>query len=251
MDKKSFYTPDIDPYALAQALYEWFVGQNYQTQMLPAESGAVTLQARKEDAIRTFTGMSSALTVIVVSDGEHITMEMGNAKWTDKAAVGAVGVLLFPPALITAGIGAFQQSQLKSNAWRFIEQYLQNHSAFASSMSPGGAAFPPLAVQAGSSPIKPQSFNPQNGQPPRQTVAPRPPASPAGAPPPPLNLSGITTAPGVSQALICTSCKQPLRQGAKFCDNCGAPAPSSRNCRSCAKPLRPGARFCDECGTPV
>jgi hypothetical protein len=250
MDRRNFYAPDIDPYGLAQALNDWFTGQNYQTQMYPSESGAVTVQARKEDTLRAIAGMTSALTAVIVNDGENLTVEMGNAKWTDKAAVGAVGVLLFPPALITAGIGVFQQSQLQSNAWKFIDGYIRSNSSFASGMPPGGAR--PGQFSGGSV----RQAGPQpSWQSAPQTPANRP-AAPAGgrpATPPPINFANSQAAPGapVGATVLCNSCRQPLRAGAKFCDNCGAPAPVKNNCRSCGKPLRPGARFCDECGTPV
>jgi len=233
MEKRTYYAPDIDTYALAQSLYDWFVGQNYQTQLLPSESGAVTVQAAKAATLRSLTGTSSALTAVITFDGENVLVEMGNAKWTDKAAVAAAGVLIFPPALIAAGIGVFQQSQLQSNAWKYIEQYVRSNSAFTGQSGP---AFP-------RSPAFPQS--PQ---------MPRPaPAVQGGKPaaPPPINLSKAAAGPGNAPVVLCVSCHQPLRSGAKFCDNCGAPAPVSHTCRSCNKPLRPGARFCDECGTPV
>jgi hypothetical protein len=248
MEKRGFYAPDLDPDLLGQALNDWFLGQNYATQIFPSESGAISVQARKEDALRKFTGMASALTVVLVTDGETISVEMGNAKWTDKAAVGAVGVLLFPPALITAGIGAFQQSQLQTNAWKFIDQYVRSNSAYASNVPTPG-----FNQNMGT---RPSAVRPAAGLNPRPNGPVSPvlqPTRQAGSPPPPLNLSGVRTGPSLNAASssICPSCKQPLRQGAKFCDNCGAPAPVSHNCRSCGKPLRPGARFCDDCGTPV
>lgn len=235
MDKRNYYAPDIDPMVLGQALYEWLRGQNYESQMLPSQNGAITVQARKEDALRTLAGMSTALTLLISSDGENINVEMGNAKWTDKAVAGGVGVLLFAPALITAGIGVFQQSQLTSNTWKFIDNYVKTNSAFANQASQGMSYPPPL--QYPSTP----------GFPSQQTPAPGP-----VKPPPPINYSNLGAAGVAPNAgSVCPSCKQPLRQGAKFCDNCGAPAPAANLCKSCGKTLRPGARFCDNCGNPV
>lgn len=237
MDKKTFYAPDIDPSVLSQALYDWLKDQNYETQLLPSQTGAFTVQARKADALRTLAGMSTALTLVIASDGENLTVEMGNAKWTDKAVAGGVGVLLFAPALITAGIGVYQQSQLTSKTWRFIESYISTNSAFGSNQASPGMQYPPPLPY----PQSPGISSPPSGQP----------ARPAKAPPP-LNFSNIGAA-GMSPASVqvCASCKQPLRQGAKFCDNCGAPAPTSNACKSCGKALRPGARFCDNCGNPA
>jgi hypothetical protein len=42
------------------------------------------------------------------------------------------------------------------------------------------------------------------------------------------------------------SCHAELRDGSKFCDECGAPV--SAQCPSCRAENRPGAKFCSECG---
>src|SRR3989449_3165877 len=47
----------------------------------------------------------------------------------------------------------------------------------------------------------------------------------------------------------CAGCGSENREGAKFCNDCGAPL--SLPCPSCQAENRPGARFCNECGTPL
>ncbi|MEE8143374.1 MAG: AAA family ATPase, partial [Planctomycetota bacterium] len=44
-----------------------------------------------------------------------------------------------------------------------------------------------------------------------------------------------------------SQCQHENRDGAKFCDECGAPQAS--RCPSCGTENRPGAKFCNECGT--
>lgn len=73
---------------------------------------------------------------------------------------------------------------------------------------------------------------------------------PAGVVPP--------QAPGGSAGgqVICPSCGNVLRLGARFCGRCGqtlivqpaAPPPSPVYCSSCGGPLRPGVKFCGVCG---
>jgi adenylate cyclase len=46
--------------------------------------------------------------------------------------------------------------------------------------------------------------------------------------------------------MYCPGCQHENREGAKFCDNCGARLPAP--CPACGTVLRTGARFCDECG---
>ena len=47
----------------------------------------------------------------------------------------------------------------------------------------------------------------------------------------------------------CASCHAELREGSKFCDECGAPV--CAQCPSCRAENRPGAKFCSECGTKL
>ena len=49
--------------------------------------------------------------------------------------------------------------------------------------------------------------------------------------------------------MLCSSCSYENREGAKFCNECGAPMPL--RCPSCQAENREGARFCDECGMPL
>lgn len=227
MEKRSFYAPDIDIPTLAQALAEIFSRDGHQTQVMPVANGGVMVQARKEDTLRKLAGMSSALTVNMMFEGDYISVEIGGAKWADKGAAGAVGAFIFFPVLITAGVGAYQQSQLQSKAWQFIEQYVRTNSAFGGS-SMAAPVVPPFPAQQ--------------------------PIHPAGhaASPPPLNMGqGGRAAPsaGAAPSGVCTQCGQPLQAGAKFCGECGAPV--ARTCRNCQQVLQPNARFCGNCGTPV
>jgi hypothetical protein len=225
MEKRNFYAPDIDIYSLAQALETWFVDQEFVTQQFTTPDGGVTVQARKESTLRTLAGMSSAMSAVIRLEGEYVTVEMGHAKWVEKGAVAAVGMLVFWPALVTAGVGAYQQTQLQSKAWQYIEEFLRTNSAFADRLSfqvpgptfgpsPGpvvGGAPPPISLGGNKAPL------------------------PAGGNPPPV--------------ATCAGCGHPLREGARFCDNCGSPV--AVTCPGCGKQLRIGARFCDECGTPI
>lgn len=236
MEKRSFYAPDVDIPGLGQALHEWLAAQGFQVQGFPGANGGIVVQARKESTWRSLAGMNNALTTVLTAEGEHIGVEVGGAKWADKGVAAGVGLLIFWPTLVTAGVGAYQQTQLQSQVWQFIDRHIRTHSAYAGAMPAG---YGPPGIPAAPGPAIP----PAGAQPPAPLGgAVRPPG------PPPLNLGGSAAA-APSEAPGCAQCGQPLRQGAKFCDSCGAPA--AANCRSCGKPLRASARFCDECGSPV
>ncbi len=46
---------------------------------------------------------------------------------------------------------------------------------------------------------------------------------------------------------FCTSCGQPMPEGAKFCPHCGAKQ-TAAGCPGCGKPVPEGAKFCPNCG---
>ena len=46
--------------------------------------------------------------------------------------------------------------------------------------------------------------------------------------------------------MLCGTCRHENREGAKFCENCGAKL--ERRCPACAQPVREASRFCDACG---
>ena len=47
----------------------------------------------------------------------------------------------------------------------------------------------------------------------------------------------------------CTNCNAELKDGAKFCSECGTP--TAQSCANCGNALSAGDKFCAECGTPV
>ncbi|MCB8959672.1 MAG: zinc ribbon domain-containing protein [Ardenticatenales bacterium] len=71
--------------------------------------------------------------------------------------------------------------------------------------------------------------------------------------------SGWSPAAARSASMRCPVCDQPLRRGARFCDECGAEtvrptaavALSTESCPACAGELLADAAFCHHCGEPV
>lgn len=48
----------------------------------------------------------------------------------------------------------------------------------------------------------------------------------------------------------CPKCQSPVQEGAKFCSSCGqSMAPTA--CKNCQSPMQAGAKFCANCGTPA
>jgi len=61
--------------------------------------------------------------------------------------------------------------------------------------------------------------------------------------------SAPTPAPAATATALCPKCGSPVREEAKFCDNCGASLKVT--CPQCGAELRPGAKFCENCGAKV
>ncbi len=194
-EQKIYHAPGIEIRDLAGVVSDWFENQGFEVQSLEVPRGGMTVQARKPESWRSFLGMSAALNVTMSPQGENLLVQTGAAKWVDKAAVGAVGAIIFWPALIPAAYGAWKQSQLPKQVFEMIDQYIATGQVTA--VAPPVTAAPPVA----------------------------------------------------SAPLLCPSCGQPVRAGAKFCDNCGAQL--ELTCPQCGEALRPVAKFCDSCGARV
>jgi len=204
MERRMYYAPGIDVNELAQVLSDWFRSQDFETQTLPVQGGGLAVQARKEATWRTVLGMAQALTTQLVPQEDNLVVEIGGAKWVDKGVATGIGLLILWPTLITAGIGAWQQSQLDDRAFEVIERYITSKGGHLVT----SAAIAPVSTQA---------------------------------------------APSVK----CPNCGASLRPGAKFCEQCGTPAPQPEpekpkmTCPNCGHELRPEAKFCPNCGASV
>lgn len=130
VDQARFYNlngqkiPDI-----VNALAEWFRYQDFEWRVIQEPGNRQVLQIRKQSTGRAILGLNFALTVAFTPQGEdRVLVELGGADWTDKIVSGAIGVLLVAPLILTAGYGAWQQSELNYKVWNFIEGYIFQRS---------------------------------------------------------------------------------------------------------------------------
>ena len=103
-------------------------------------SNTSILQARKSSTLRDLTGLSSALTIKITPEPGGTRAEIGMQKWFDKAAVAAVGVVVFPPLLALAALGAYWQYKLTEDTWKIIENHVARKA---------GGYVPPLPGRCG------------------------------------------------------------------------------------------------------
>src|SRR6266571_8461387 len=113
--------------------------EDYDVQTMQVSSTAV-LQARKSSTLREITGLSSALTIKITPEAGGTRVEIGMQKWFDKAAVAAVGAMVFAPLVALAAIGAYWQYKLTEDAWKIIEDHIARQA---------GGYVPPLPGRCG------------------------------------------------------------------------------------------------------
>lgn len=81
------------------------------------------MQIKKGGVGRTIIGIDQALTVHMMKNGGNTSVSLGQAKWADKAVVGAVEFLVFWPLMATAGYGIYEQHKLPGKIWKVIDDY--------------------------------------------------------------------------------------------------------------------------------
>ena len=116
------YSQNMDVASCTKALQDHFSTQGYEIQVLgiPPE---VVVQVRKRSTLRTIAGMANAVTAEFRKNRNSIVVTLGEQKWMDKAAVGALGAVVFAPLLVTAAYGAWKQSKLPDQFWQIADKY--------------------------------------------------------------------------------------------------------------------------------
>lgn len=233
MDTHFYYAPGLDIERMAFDLEGMFIAQGYQAQHF-GNKKQVVVQFKQGSDFEALIGMQAALTLTLSSFPEGVAATVGQQQWVDKAVVGAIGMFLFWPLMVTTGAGVIRQSQLES-------QLLSNVDLVARQQKPG--------VQPGPVPPHILSYM-QQGQ---QTPPPfQSPFQQAQQTPPPY-YQQPWNAPGARPVEApCPNCKAMNEVGDAYCSHCGKSlAPQKRVCPECKSEVKPGADFCAKCGTSV
>ena len=122
---------------------------DYEVQAFQVSTTSI-VQARKSNTLRDLTGLSSALTIKVTPEPGGTRVEIGMQKWFDKAAVAAVGAIVFAPLLALAALGAYWQYKLTEDAWKIIEDHVARKAGGYVPPLPGRCGTCGTAASAGS-----------------------------------------------------------------------------------------------------
>src|ERR687883_1389270 len=138
MDSRYYPNVEIDVPQLTTELRSLFDSE-YEVQTFQVSTTSI-VQARKSNTLRDLTGLSSALTIKITPEQGGTRVEIGMQKWFDKAAVAAVGMIVFAPLLALAALGAYWQYKITEDAWKVIEGHIARKA---------GGYVPPLPGRCG------------------------------------------------------------------------------------------------------
>ncbi|MCB5230900.1 MAG: zinc ribbon domain-containing protein [Candidatus Cloacimonas sp.] len=96
-----------------------------QTNFIENENEIVVQGQKSSSFLEKAIGLDKAVTVILSIDGEDLIVQIGGAKWMDKAAGATIGLLVFWPTIITAGWGAINQNMLMDKVDKVLLKFLR------------------------------------------------------------------------------------------------------------------------------
>ena len=248
MDARFYNSEEINIEQLANDLENIYRAQGYQVQQINTKD-QVMVQLKKGGDFETLIGMGVALSVIIQRTAGGVLGMIGQQKWMDKAAAGAVGAvgLVIPvllPLAVTAGVGALRQMSLANQVLNVVDGLVRQQR-------PG--------IQGGPIPVQLMPQLQQQWVPPRYPPQPPvytppvqyiPPPQPQPQPQPQMVISQPAVAPApVPARLRCPNCNTPYEEGDTFCTGCGKTLKTL--CPNCKAELKPDASFCPKCGASV
>lgn len=123
MDARFYNSEEIDIQRLANDLVNAYLAQGYQAQQI-GNNDQVLVQLKKGGDFEAIIGMQAALSVTLQRTSGGVLAMIGQQRWLDKAAVGAVGIVALPvlwPLALTAGVGAIRQASLGNQALNMVD----------------------------------------------------------------------------------------------------------------------------------
>ncbi len=123
MKTKFYALKPADLNKLLSELELFFQRQHHTVQTIPMNEGYILQAEKKTPLATTIMGHTSALTVKLFPEMSGTRVEVGAAKWLDKAALGVIGYVIMPVLAVIPVIGAYNQYKASQDAWRIIEVF--------------------------------------------------------------------------------------------------------------------------------
>src|ERR1700694_4861603 len=129
MDARFYNSEEIDIEQLANNLENFYRAQGFQVQQVGGRD-QMMVQLKKGSDFEAIIGMQAALSVILQRSGGGVIAMIGQQRWIDKAAIGAVGIIAAPilwPLMLTAGAGAIRQASLGNHVLNTLDGLVRQH----------------------------------------------------------------------------------------------------------------------------
>ncbi len=223
MDARFYNSEEIDLERLANDIENMYRMQGYEVQQI-GNKDQMMVQLKKGGDLVMLIGLQAALSVILQHTAGGTIAMIGQQKWLDKAAVGAVGLVAAPvlwPLMITAGAGAIRQASLGNQVLNVVDGMIRQQ-------------YP--RVQVGPVPVQIMPQIQQQWAPPSSV---------------PVYVPSVPQyVPSTAKTnLRCPNCNTPYEEGDTFCSGCGRSlAPKKTLCPNCKAAIKPGLAFCPSCG---
>src|SRR5437660_3554134 len=123
MDARFYNSEEIDIGRLATDLVNLYLAQGYQAQQVGSKD-QILVQLKKGGDFEAIIGMQAALSLTLQRTTGGVLAMIGQQRWIDKAAVGAVGIVALPvlwPLALTAGVGALRQASLGNQVLNMVD----------------------------------------------------------------------------------------------------------------------------------
>src|SRR5260370_16198738 len=120
MDTRFYRSPGLDIERIARDLEGLYVSQDYQVQHF-GNKGHMVVQLKMGSQLEAVIGMQAALTLTLQRFPRGVVATVGQQQWIDKAAAGAIGMLLLWPLAVTAGVGAIRQASLEGQLFSMLD----------------------------------------------------------------------------------------------------------------------------------
>jgi len=209
MGTRFYQSPGLNIERIARDLEGCYLSQDYQVQHFGNKDHMV-VQLKMGSQLEAVIGMQAALTVTLQRFPRGVVATVGQQQWIDKAAAGAIGMLLLWPLAVTAGVGMIGQAGLESQVFSMLDSVILRQRS---------------DVKIGSVPPDVESEARQQAPP---WPAPGQGSGPRG----------------------CSNCGELYDAGDVYCSRCGKPlAPPKKYCPSCKAEVKSNATFCTKCGT--
>lgn len=244
VETRFYQARGLDIERIAIDLENMFLMQGYQVQHFGDRNHTV-VQFKKGGEFAAILGMQAALTLTLQNTPGGLMAVIGQERWADKAAAGAVGMLILWPLAFTAGAGAIRQSSLAQQLLSALDAVVRQQNA---NVQVGPVPFQLLPPQVQQQLSPPPAYEHQ-APPPPPFIQPTPPQPQWGSPAPGRSMQAPSAPPAPTLKIACPYCHAQNDAGDIYCARCGKPLtlPQAR-CPSCGAPMKPDAAFCTKCG---